>query len=67
MILHFLQNCKLRKLENATVETQNKTVFSVLEAQVLKENGELPRKQLLCHRAAEQRAGGVPSCVAIDL
>ena len=67
MILHFLQNCKLRKLENTTVEPQNKTVFSVLKAQVLKENGELPRKQFLCRCAAEQRAGGVPLCVAIDL
>ena len=67
MILHFLQNCKLRKLENTTVETQNKTVFSVLKAQVLKENGELPRKQFLCRCAAEHRAGGVPLCVAIDL
>ena len=46
---------------------RNKTLFPVLEAQVLKENGELPRKQFLCRHAAEQRAGGVPSCVAIDL
>lgn len=49
------------------LKLRNKTVFSVLEAQVVKENGELPRTQFLCRRAAEQRAGGVPSCVAIDL
>ena len=49
------------------LKLRNRTKFSVLAAQVLKETGELPEKQFLCRHAAEQRAGGVHSCEATDL
>ena len=51
-------------LKMLLLKLRNKTKFS---AQILKENGELPRKQFLCRCAAEPRAGGVHSYVAIDL
>ena len=50
-------------LKMLLLKLRNKTKFS---AQILKENGELPRKQFLCRCAAEPRAGGVHSYVAID-
>lgn len=54
-------------LKMLLLKLRNRTKFSVLAAQVLKETGELPEKQFLCRHAAEQRAGGVHSCEATDL
>ena len=66
----FYTECKECKEKQTTVGTgnlktlllklRNKTEFSVLAAQVLKEIGEFCRKQFVCRHAAEQKAGGGP-------
>ena len=63
----FYTECKECKKKQTTVGTgnlktlllklRNKTEFSVLAAQVLKETGEFRRRQFVCRHAAEQKAG----------